>query len=441
MAKFELDHRAAQAIDERGIEILNAVGQLRTEPTAQAWAPDVALAAKLTREDIIGRIDIARVDPSGVRVAVEFSHDGKKYGLDGREYKAVSTIVAAFLKNREIRTRISKDTIEDLVRTWIVRRHIGEIDESLSAYVCSQSESQIFKFRVWIPIEQLHIQRSFQLGLAEICEFSADLVTNIITQAKTEDARVRAENEYKRYQGHAAVVVTWEGDRAKAREMALQIAENALGALSLLSPAALHCEVSSAASFWGSKRIRQAASVFFIDEKMAGSTKGLLGTPPQSQILDNTRIDEFAPILRGLHWILMADSSMPLSIKIVDALKVYYRGISSNDPAEKLIYVFVALEMILLRDSSEAIQENIATRIAFLVGRSIEERRSIVFNVKAGYSLRSAFVHHGVQVEDVASANEFLLIAWHTFVQLLAAARQYPDPADLIRALDDRKLQ
>jgi hypothetical protein len=137
----------------------------------------------------------------------------------------------------------------------------------------------------------------------------------------------------------------------------------------------------------------------------------------------------------------MADSSKTLASKVIDALKVYYRGVSSPDPAEKLIYVFVALEMILLRDSNEAIQDSMATRMAFLVGRSIEDRRSIIAKVKAGYSLRSGFIHHGVQVGDVTAANEFLNVAWFTLVQLLGAAQQHRDQSDLIKALDDRKLQ
>jgi hypothetical protein len=441
MANIELDPRAVQAIDERGDAILASVSQLTAEPPQQSWIPDIAVTATLGEKDIIGRIDVGRVDPSGAQVAIEFSHEGQRYGLVGNEYQAVPAVVAMFLKNRDVRARISKKTLEGLVRSWIVKRYVGEINDALAGYALSEFDASISVFRVWVPIDQLYVQSSFQLGSAAITEFSSAIIAKFIADAPTEAIRARAENEYKRYQGHAAIVVTWEGDRARAREAALQIAESILGALSLLSPAAMHCEVSSAASLWGSKRIRQAASILFVDDKMVGSTKGLLGTSPQSQVLDNTRLAQFAPILRDLHVLLMADSSKPLASQLVDALKVYYRGISSPDPAEKLIYVFVALEMILLRDSNEAIQDNMAMRMAFIIGHTIEERRSIIAKVKAGYALRSAFIHHGVQVGDVTAANEFLNVAWFTLVQLLGAARQHHDQSDLIKALDDRKLQ
>jgi hypothetical protein len=441
MAKIQLDPRAAQAIDGRGDAILESVSRLATEPVKQSWTPEVAVAATLGEIDIIGRIDVGQVDVSGAQVAVEFNHEGRRYGLMGKEYQAVHAVVAMFLKDRDVRSKVSKRTLEALVRGWIVKRYVGEIKEALAAYASSEFDASISAFRVWVPIDQLYLQRPIQLGLAEIREISSAMLQEIADGATSEEGRARFEAQFRPYQGHAAIIVNWEGDRIRAREAALEVAESTLGALSLLSPAASHCEISSGACLWGSKRVRQATSIYFSDGKMVGSSKGVLGPMPQSQALDNASIQHFTPILRALHLLLTADSSRTLASKVIDSLKVYYRGISSPDPAEKLIYVFVALEMILLRDSNEAIQDSMATRMAFLVGRSIEERRSIIAKVKAGYALRSAFIHHGVQVEDVTAANEFLNVAWHSLVQLLGAAQQHRDQGDLIKALDDRKLQ
>ena len=441
MAQIVFDPRAAQAIDERGNAILESVTQLTTEPAKQSWTPNVAVAATFGEKDIIGRLDAGQVDASGAHVAIDFSHEGRRYGLTGKEYQAVHAVVQMFLKDREVRSKVSKRTLEGLVRGWIVKRYVGEIKDDLSAHALSEFDGSIYAFRVWVPIEQLYVQSPIQLGLAEITEISSVTLQKIADGAPSTKLRAHFESEFRRYQGHAAIVVSWDGDRIRAREAALEVAESTLGALSLLSPAALHCEASSGACLWGSKRVRQATSIYFSDGKMVGSSKGLLGPMPQSLTLDNASIQHFTPILRALHLLLTADSSRILASKVIDALKVYYRGISSPDPAEKLIYVFVALEMILLRDSSEVIQDSIATRMAFLVGRSIEDRRSIIAKVKSGYALRSAFIHHGIQVEDVEAANEFLNVAWHSLVKLLGAAQQHRDQSDLIKALDDRKLR
>lgn len=441
MAKIELHPGAAQAIDAQGAAILASVSRLTTEPANPSWTPDVAVAATFGEKDIIGRIDVGRVDQSGAQVAIEFSHDGQRYGLVGNEYQAVHAVVEIFLKTKAVRDHISKKTVESVVRDWIVKRYTGAIEDVLVAYAVSEFDANISAFRVWIPIDQLFVQAPIQLGLAEIREISSAMLQKIAEGAPSEEIRAHFETEFRRYQGHAAVIVSWEGDRARAREAALQVAENILGALSLLSSAATLCEISSGASLWGSKRVRQATSIYFSSEKMVGSSKGLLGQMPQSQTLDNAGIQQFAPILQALHQLLTADSSRALASKVIDALKVYYRGVSSPDPAEKMIYVFVALEMILIRDSNEAIQDNMAMRIAFLVGSTIEERRAIIIKVKAGYSLRSAFIHHGVQVEDITAANEFLQVAWLTLVQLLDMAQVHRDQSDLIKALDDRKLQ
>jgi hypothetical protein len=187
--------------------------------------------------------------------------------------------------------------------------------------------------------------------------------------------------------------------------------------------------------------MKQATSILFRGEEPAQFRTGFVGPVPQSQTLTDAHLGQYAPILQALHSLLTASPSRLLAAKMIDALQVYYRGVGSSDAADKLIYVFVALEMILLRDVNEPVQDNIATRMAFVAGKSIEERRSIIAAVKTGYKLRSAFIHHGVRVEDTKSADEFLLVAWHTFVKLLDAAQRHRDQNELIKALEDRKLQ
>jgi hypothetical protein len=65
----------------------------------------------------------------------------------------------------------------------------------------------------------------------------------------------------------------------------------------------------------------------------------------------------------------------------------------------------------------------------------------VVATVKSGYALRSAFVHHGVQVGDTVAADAMLMVAWRTLVALLDCARRYRDVNELIKVLEDRKLQ
>lgn len=100
----------------------------------------------------------------------------------------------------------------------------------------------------------------------------------------------------------------------------------------------------------------------------------------------------------------------------------------------------VALESMLLKDASEPIVKNIGERMAFLIRDTLDARKLIVANVNETYQLRSAFIHHGESVEDLATVERFLGYAWETFRRLLERIGRHDTRALLIQELDDRKL-
>jgi hypothetical protein len=110
----------------------------------------------------------------------------------------------------------------------------------------------------------------------------------------------------------------------------------------------------------------------------------------------------------------------PYQEKLLDALRIYSRSSLAADPADKLIYILVALESMLVRDDGEALQSNIAERIAFLISDALPQRREIVQSVKAAYGLRSRFLHHGRRPEDLAVLTRFMNIAFRCVLGLNA---------------------
>jgi hypothetical protein len=119
---------------------------------------------------------------------------------------------------------------------------------------------------------------------------------------------------------------------------------------------------------------------------------------------------------------------------------IVLRGWSTPKPADKLVYIFVALESMLLRNSNEPLGKNIGERMAFLIGNSLESRKAVVANVDAIYEIRSSFLHHGEHVEDLEVFSTFMLNAWTCFTVLLENANRYQTRDQLIAALEDRKL-
>jgi hypothetical protein len=110
---------------------------------------------------------------------------------------------------------------------------------------------------------------------------------------------------------------------------------------------------------------------------------------------------------------------------LFDALLVYGKNSLAINPADKLIFVLSSLEAVLLRDSNEAIQTNLAERIAFLIGNNAIERKDIIKIVKETYAIRSKFVHHGQSVVDSELIDSFLEKAWNTFARLIEVRDVY----------------
>ena len=95
---------------------------------------------------------------------------------------------------------------------------------------------------------------------------------------------------------------------------------------------------------------------------------------------------------------------------------------------------------MLLKDANEPISKNIGERMAFLIGNSVEERRAIIHNVAAAYSIRSKFIHHGESAEESGVVELFCTYGWQCFHALLHQIDIFTTKAALIEALENRKL-
>lgn len=111
--------------------------------------------------------------------------------------------------------------------------------------------------------------------------------------------------------------------------------------------------------------------------------------------------------------------------RLFDALLIYSRNNISKEPYEKLIFCLVAVESMLLRNSSENIQEHIGERMAFMLGRSPQERIEIEALVKRVYEIRSKFVHHGQQPTEMDTLAKFMEKVWVLFFDLVLRRSQF----------------
>jgi hypothetical protein len=144
-----------------------------------------------------------------------------------------------------------------------------------------------------------------------------------------------------------------------------------------------------------------------------------------TKILLNQRSSIEKKILISIYWFARAFDA-PLR-RIDDEKIIVERAISSSKTEkleygstnERLVKLFLAMESLFAISENEAIQNNIAERAAFLLGKKYEERKRIKKFIKDMYTLRSRTVHQGFTYVSIGELQEIAYIVRSSIIQLL----------------------
>ena len=128
-----------------------------------------------------------------------------------------------------------------------------------------------------------------------------------------------------------------------------------------------------------------------------------------------------------------------LEEKVYQSLMIYSRSTLMTNASDKLMYVFSALESLLVRDMNENLQQNVADRIAFTVSKVADERRKIVKNYKDAYSLRSRYVHHGHTIGETDVLKTFYYNVFRFFVNMVHFNLSHKTQDDFLSAIENLK--
>jgi hypothetical protein len=106
---------------------------------------------------------------------------------------------------------------------------------------------------------------------------------------------------------------------------------------------------------------------------------------------------------------------------------------------DRMVHYFAALEQLLTRGAGEAIQQNVAERMAFFLADTAPERKQIISAVKTAYGLRSASVH-GRSIEETDMLEQFLRRASRFFRSVVQRVREFKTKEDFLNFIEDRRM-
>ena len=450
--KLELHPEAARKLNEQAEALLL---QMTTRPTKvtppPVFTPDTPVKAVISAEEIIGTMEMSTVTPDGRRTARFFGHQNTQAGFEDEQYKNFARFCEQMQSSSAFRRHMSLEVLENMVFAWARERYCGDTDASMTEYIIPRCEAIIQEYEVWIPISHLYIQTNLGLGAVILKTFSTALFEELrnfyqaldIPQENKDKIALVLGDMQNRLQGLAAATMLVMAEPTRAYEVALENTEKAVAILRIYSKAAFVPEVSSCCAPYGQKTPKSILYYLFNQGKLAASHEGVSELDDTHWKVSENLIKQWGETGMGCFARLFFEPKKKSSFEddVANSVMIYSRSMLATNPSDKLMFVFSALESLLLRDTSESIQQNVGERIAFVVGQDANRRREIIKNYKDAYKIRSNYVHHGRTVDETETLAKFFANIFQFYLSLVCThVVKYKTRDEFLRALEDLKL-
>lgn len=412
------------------------------------FQPGFYTTGTISKKEIIGNLNIDLVDQAGKEAGKLFFHKGKQFGLIGDDYHDFEKLTHNIQNTNVLRNIISVEFAKETLFEWLVKSFSNNIKSSFVEELINRSEKSIHNYEVWVPIPFTSLF-SFYLGKILFKQISKEIIDKwikLIERKERNEEEMKKLKKYERkfrknYQGFAAGIYNCKAERIRAHELAYYHINNSLSVLRLFSPANHIPNILCGTYEYGQKMVR-TKSFFLINEKENVFSE-------VSQVIDiglHWNVDNFVieKINKGdlsyYNKLLNLDRYNDFQKKLLEAIIIYSKNTLRREIFDKILYILVALESILLRNNTEPIQQNVGDRIAFTIGKNSEERHDIAQTIKDVYSIRSKFIHHGIEsFEDKEKIQKFMHYAWLTFSSFVRNMEKFKTKEELINALEKIK--
>jgi len=439
---------AAKRLDELANQLLaKVVPESLLVPGERGFRPDIFPVFHIPEQDIIGEVVEVHsvVDGSGEEVGRFFQQSNPKVGLVGEGFRALTELAQRMQKTEPLQDTTSFGFIRDTAFEWLEGRYKNTRDDPFSEFVLRKAEQEIKDFKIWIPLHRTYLESSLPMGPVVFRTVTREMMDESQANIPKTDPETAAAIQFafardrSAIQGSAAAAIEVRAERSRALEVAREHAENAAALLRFLSAANWTPKLRSYCTPLGSENVRRRAELFLQGDSIMTYSRGVLDSG-DAWVLSNSYLANFPGVVGRLSALSGERNKTAFQQNLYDALLIYSRNSVAIEPADKLVYILVALESMLLRNENEPLGKNIGERMAFLVGNSLESRKAVASNAAETYRLRSSFIHHGNSVTDLEVLSAFMLNAWTCFTVLLENANRFETRDQLIAALEDRKM-
>lgn len=439
---------AAAAINRDGLALLEAqqLEQLQSEQPPEFQSRRIP-EATITDADIIGEPLSAWSNMAGQTVGRYFVQDGKVVALREQGYRQLRQLAEKVLRAKPFSSGLSRDFVEIEIFKWWRARLRGEADRELSTALLDASSEAVGEHRMMVPLSNIEIERPFEFGDVLVTPFNQQLIDDFEADGlrrfpdRAADIQLMASRLRKDFGHLTAIQVDIVGERGFARDRIREIAFDVADIFRFMSPPAVSWNIVFACFPAGFEHEPRATVIELRDDRLGEISTGLLGAPSFRWMLSFAELDRDMTT-NGFRHCATFLGSEPLTgfqKRVKTGISAYTQGVATTDIRNRLIYAMSAAEHLLLRDENEPIQTSAGERMAFLIAKDADTRRSVVANFKKAYGLRSRSVHHLAMIDNEDVLSEFFKNMWVMLITAIQNMQRFKEHADFLDAIDRAK--
>lgn len=446
---LNIHQNAVIKINEDATKIIPLIEKLPSDKPINDYPSEVHVAHKISEENVVEEIDVAVTDYNGRIISREFFFEGQKYGLSEDNYRSLVDLAYQIQSKKGVRELLSLKFIERVIFNWLKDCFIrNKIESGFFTYLESESIRSIKERATWVPISNLEISESFNIGICEFRPFTSEVANNwrsLSLIGKKEHTSDESSDFYfkeleKSYKGYAMAVIKTNAESNLATEISIRESQLSTAILSIYSGATRYPFAKSSCKVRGTEHIREF-NAFFVENSTIEphgeviDLNSTLSFQLTSQDIDSIKAESLEKISN----LMNQDKLSSFEETVLQFIKLYSKSSYTSEPLEKLVFILSALESTMLKSKSENIQQNLSDRLAFFMGNSLVERKRILKLVKTIYAFRSNYLHHGLNDYDLDQITDFLKFIWMFFTKLVNSVSRFETKEEFLNNLDDLK--
>ena len=421
-------------------------GSARATP---GFSPNVFTHGPITAADVADvQLTLSWQDSNGKQTGIGVAESGGRCrGLIGTGYAELKALALSMAGTRPFKSTASLEFLRDQIFRWAIERARGEGSEGCVDHVLRALNLAAVEHRLLFPVFHLHVESPLVLGSVTLSTFPESIFQEFESRQPEGPSSVShaewCRSMRRDFQGSAVAETCVFGEPTKAREIASERVELAIGVLRFFAPSHVVAGVTSSIARWGSAP-RGTDRVFATDAsgRFVNTTAQVVGEPAPLVLSDSTRDMLLESGLAEVRNILAREPGARTDLEgmLLRAMVTFGRAALGLDLGDRMVWYCAGLESILVGDAaSGSIVQQLSERLALFAYDTLEARLAARNDVKAGYSLRSRFVHHGQGIESDEVVMRFARHGVRLFCRIAQSADRFGSKARLLEHIDRMK--